>query len=340
MGFSKGCWLLSLLILSTSCATTPTSAQSQGASATPRPNEPPSTETPNTYASPVTPNMIIDIGLREKARPLFEAVIKNDDKKAKLAYGRAVRALPELVQLALDLRFKNYEHALTILPKTPLSEDQKDFWGKIIAQKPKKLSQALCQELIARVNFPAPGSKAPEEEVVWLKYFDDVAREVINPEASNKEPSELNKELLKITCTEKDCGPIPDGIRDELLTDKFFDQIHNMRRRDTLFYANNFRSPLKLGQYRPWVADMGLLKFYKALKGTLYTKQMHFLRRFKGIARDMRADTILSRSIADIIMGDDQDLVMAKRLGTFLTSNSLISAITRIENEIPSCQIK
>jgi hypothetical protein len=327
-----------VLLAFSACTTVHTSTSTQTAPQEQISNEPPiepsATEVTKTLSYSIEP------AVKAKAKVLFEAVIRNDDKKAKFSYGRTVRTLPEIVQLAMDLRFKNYDHASSILAKTPLSDEQKDFWGKILAKKPEKLNLAICQELTTSENFPSLGSKAPDEEVVWLKFFDDVAKDLISSEGASHEVSELNKKFATVNCNDKDCMPIADDLRDDLLSDKFFDDIHNMRRRDSHFFAANFKSPLKLGQYHPLVSDMGLLKFYKALKATPSIKQMHFLRRFKSIARDMRPDTILSRSIGDIILGDDQDLITAKRFGTFLTSNSLISAVTRIENQIPSCQIK
>jgi hypothetical protein len=275
----------------------------------------------------------------EKSKPLFEAIIRNDDKKAKMAYGRAVHVLPEAVQFAVDLRFKNYEHASQILPKLNMTDSQKTFWEGILKQKPPHLAKTLCENLKTS-SFPEMGLKASEEEMAWLRYYDEVSGHLINSENGSKELSPINKDLSRVSCNERECLPLNDDLRDELLRDSFFDEIHNKRRRDTRFYAANIKSPLKLGQYSPYVLDMSLLKFYKALKATTIEKQMHFLRRFKGIARDMRNDTILSRSIADIILGDDQDLATAKRLGVFLTSQPLIASLTRIEGELPSCGVK
>jgi len=300
-------------------------------------NEPPSVETGS--VEPVKKSTYtIDPLVMGKAKPLFEAIVKNDEKKAKLAYGRAVRALPEIVQIAVDLRLKNYDHAGGILTKTPLSEDEKTFWGEVISKKPKSLETAICKALMIHPNFPSGGQKAPDEEAEWLKYYTEVVANV-TPEAVPKERSDLTKSLDRVICTDRECGPIPENLQEELLTDKFFDDLHNMRRRDTRFYKANYKSPLKLWQYRPLVSDIALFKFYKALKNTTIEKQNHFLRRFRGIARDMRSETILSRSIGAIILGDEKDRALAKRFGNFLTTNSLITALTRIEGEIATCEV-
>jgi len=300
-------------------------------------NEPPTIE--NTQGEPPKKSTyVIDSVAAEKSKALFEAIVKNDEKKAKLAYGRAVRVLPDIVQLAVDLRLKNYDHGATVLEKTPLTNDQKAFWNGIILKKPRNLEKAVCEALGANSAFPVAGEKVPDEEAEWLKHFDDVATQIVNPNNTPKERSELTMSIDRVICTDRECGPINDNLRDEILTDKFFDNLHNMRRRDTRFYKANYKSPLKIWQYVPYVSDMALFKFYKAVKNTSYEKQNHFIRRFKGIARDMRSETILSRSIAAIILGDEQDLALSKRLGNFLTTNSLISAVTRIEGELASCQ--
>jgi hypothetical protein len=302
-------------------------------------NEPPTVETVPPAESAKKSSYVIDPVAAEKSKPLLEDIVRNDEKKAKQAYGRAVRVLPEIVQLAVDLRLKNYDHASTALPKTPLMDDQKSFWGGIIQKRPKNLEKAVCEALVANPAFPMAGAKVPDEEAEWLKYFDEVATKIVNPEGTPKEKSELTMSVERVICTDRECGPINDNLRDEILTDKFFDNLHNMRRRDTRFYKANYKSPLKIWQYRPYISDMALFKFYKALKNTPYEKQSHFIRRFKGIARDMRAETILSRSIAAIILGDEKDMALARRLGSFLVSNSLISAVTRIEGELATCMV-
>jgi len=301
-------------------------------------NEPPATESRQIEPAKKS-TYVLDSGVARKAKPLFEAVVQDDEKKAKLAYGRAVRVLPEIVQLAVDLRLKNYDHASMVLPKTPLTEDQKTFWSEIILKKPKKLERAVCEALVKNQDFPAPGEKSSEEEGECIKYFEDVAKEVVNHSDAPRERSELTMSIDRVICTDRECGPILENLRDEILNDKFFDKLHNMRRRDTRFYKGNFMSPQKLWEYRPYVSDIALFKFYKALKNTPYEKQNHFIRRFKGIARDMRSETILSRSIAGIILGDEKDLALAKRLGNFLNLNPLISAVTRIEGVLATCQV-
>ncbi len=302
-------------------------------------NEPPTVETPLPVESNKKSSYVIDPVAAEKSKPLLEAIVKNDEKKAKLSYGRAVRVLPEIVQLAVDLRLKNYDHGNTVLPKTPLTDSQKTFWNGIIQKKPRNLEKAVCEALTADPSFPVAGEKVPDEESEWLKYFDEVATKIVNPDNVPRERSDLTMSVDRVICTERECGPINDNLRDEILTDKFFDNLHNMRRRDTRFYKANYKSPLKIWQYRPYISDMALFKFYKALKNTPCEKQSHFIRRFKGIARDMRGETILSRSIAAIILGDEKDQAFARRLGSFLVSNSLISAVTRIEGELATCQV-
>jgi hypothetical protein len=289
---------------------------------------------------PKKSTLVLDPAATAKSKPLFEAVIKNDDKKAKLAYGRAVRALPEIVQLAIDLRFKNYDHAATILAKTPLSQEQKDFWQKIIDKKPKKLGVAVCSALVENPNFPPSSDKISAEEESWFSNFESVVQSVLAEDNVPKVKSSISETLDKIpNCNGALCTPLTEDIEGQVLTDEFFDNLHNMKRRDTHFWQGNYKSLQKVGEYSPYVTDNELYKFYRTLKASPTPKQDHFLRRFKGIARDMRAETILSRSIADIVLEDQDDKVLAYRLGTFLRNNALISAITRIEGEVPACQL-
>src|SRR5689334_21784935 len=98
----------------------------------------------------------IDLKLDEKAKSkvndAFTAVLNNDDKKAKLAYGRGYKFMPELVQFAFDLRFKNFDHALELLPKLDYTSEEKEMWKRILSSKPKSIHKAICDELEKR-NF-------------------------------------------------------------------------------------------------------------------------------------------------------------------------------------------
>src|SRR5262249_14196536 len=87
-------------------------------------------------SAPARPPMSDDERIRAVFRPLFE----NDEKKAKVAYGRNHRYLPEDIQFAMDLHFSNFDHALEILPRTIKSQIERDFWEKVVKSRSHDLT--------------------------------------------------------------------------------------------------------------------------------------------------------------------------------------------------------
>jgi hypothetical protein len=295
---------------------------------------PPKIDTPQ--PAQLDPNVI------DKANSVFEPVLLNDDKKAKMAYGRNHRFLPELLQLAFDLRFKNYEHALEVLPKTPLSEQRKNFWQGVISKKPLKLGKEVCAALAASESYPvASQSDTSSDEVAWIREVDQLLDKV---SAGQKAPApksdELDKILGDLKCQEGDCAPIPQDLRPKILTDEFFDKLHNWKRRDTRFMESLYKNLVQWKLYKPYVNTKNIFRLWKSLKASDDdTRQAHFLHRFVSIGRDMRSESGLDRLIGDKILDDQNDLKFARRINRFNDDNALLTVVTTIDHELAGCNL-
>jgi len=107
----------------------------------------------------------------EKFNSILNPFLAGDEKKAKKAYARSYRVLPEFVQFAFDLRFKNYDHALTVLPKTPWEENEKTFWAKILHGQPASLPKVICNGEKVSPLFPQKVEPTAEEKLGTIKFL-------------------------------------------------------------------------------------------------------------------------------------------------------------------------
>lgn len=101
-------------------------------------------------------------------------VLGNDDK-GQDGLWRSYRFMPPFMQFAFDVRFRNFDHALTLLPTLNRSPDEKTFWEKILKQKPKNLGQAICEGLVSQDTFPPLTTEPSAEQEAWAFEFEALA---------------------------------------------------------------------------------------------------------------------------------------------------------------------
>jgi hypothetical protein len=283
----------------------------------------------------------------DKVDAVFAAVFGNDDKKAKLAYGRGYRFMPEFMQFALDLRFRNYEHALTLLPEVSESKEEIEFWNRIIGAKPAKLAGAICEDLKKHPEFPSQPLETETDESVWAAHLIDLGVKLAEAQKPlDRSPTKLDQVLEKLTCQQNDtfpptwqCEPMTPEVRAEVTNHSFFDNLHNMQRRDIRFVKANYRHHIKLLQYRRYINPVNLYKFHFAIEATNWEGYNSFSRRYKGFARDMRTEDLIGRVMGDLMLDDKKDMAIARRLHSIVYSNPVLALATRIEWDLVNCEL-
>ena len=289
----------------------------------------------------------IDSKVAAKVGGLFQALVQNDDKRAKLSYGRASRSLPDLVQFAVDLKFHNFQHAKTALAGSTMSPEQKEFWGKVLDKKPTRLSKVICEEFKEASKDSGTGSgdsstantEAGNLDSAWASFYQRTVSDLASKDGGKSSPAE--KTLEQVQC-EKEVCTLPQDSSETLLVDSFFDNLHNLKRRDTRNVQANYKNAVKLVgiEKDANVTRESLSHFFSALKAaTDNPKQTHFLRRFTGIGRDMRIEDLANRQLGDAFLGDEDDQKMTGTLQKFVSQNKLISAVNRLDYELADCAL-
>src|SRR5262249_1709155 len=151
----------------------------------------------------------------------------------------------------------------------------------------------------------------------------------IETTAKNEKPvitdtglSEVDREIEKID------GPLSSELQASLFIEKFFDKVRNGQRRDTSFFKANYKNVIKMARYKRYVGLSRLLKLYRGLTATEFKAQNHFLRRIYGIARDIRVEQTISRSVGDQILNDKDDLAFVRRINWLVYGDPLVSLTT------------
>lgn len=289
----------------------------------------------------------LDKDLVKKVEGTFTPTLANDDKKAKQSYGRTYRVMPEFMQFAFDMRFKNYDHALGILPKILWTDGERAFWENIVKKRPGQLAKAICEN----VGPDSPFSKYMEpskDEQAWVESLNQLVTEMLPQDASKNIPQtnqSLDQEIAKLNCSKKvaadlnPCDPVPADLQPSLFTEDFFDRLHNMQRRDTRFVKENYRHPFKMVKYKRYVKVSNIVKLYNALKATEFAKQNHFLRRIKGVARDVRGESTVDRVMADIVLEDKKDMLIARQLQYLVQRNPTLSFLNHLNYGLALCKL-
>jgi hypothetical protein len=276
--------------------------------------------------------------VNEKVRTTFAAILTNDDKKAKLAYGRNYRFMPDFIQFAVDLRFKNYDHALQILEKLQITPEEKEFWSKILKAKPARLVPPICEALKSSESLSFSESK---EQVKWNQEIEELVQTLIPEKAKSAPPAELDITLDQLQCKHTgatpQCEPLTPELQQKLLTDAFFDKLHNMQVRDTHFVKWNYKNYIKVREYRRYVSLSSLHKFFHTIQSTQSDKQIKFLKRFRGIGRDLRPENIVSRVFGDLVVGDEKDTILAEHIESFVQSYPILNLAMGLEFELANC---
>jgi hypothetical protein len=276
----------------------------------------------------------LDPAVVEKVKTTFDAVFNNDDKKAKLLYGRNYKFMPEVVQFALDIRFKNFEHALTVLPNAGESQGETAFWQSIVNEKPTKFAAAVCKKVLAQTDFPTADLSPTQVEVDWNNQLK------VEDTTSEKTLSELNKGLSVLVCGPDDkasCEPLNEVDQKTFFSESYFDKVHNFQRRDTAFVNANYRNAAKITSYKRYITVENIFKIFRAMNATEHSRKDHFLRRIKGIGRDIRIESISARLVGDEILDDTKDLQVAARLRSLINANPILTKAINLDYELASC---
>jgi hypothetical protein len=292
----------------------------------------------------------LDPSIVNKVNATFEAVLNNDEKKAKLLYGRNYKVMPEVVQFALDVRFKNFEHALQILPQTGESSDEMDLWRKILSKKPAHFSQAVCQEMLSDVSFPHGNLEVSQIQSQWNAELKTFAAELRRLNTIKQADSDLQEKLDQIQCqpssqveplsqssSHMTCPGLSSAHRKEFLNEAFFDKLHNMQRRDTAFIRANYRNYINSSTYIRYANLDSIFKLYKAMLATDEPRIAHFLKRVKGVGRDIRPESMGSRVLGDEILNDPKDYAIAQRLNLIIEANPILSFAINLDSDLSTC---
>jgi hypothetical protein len=276
----------------------------------------------------------------------FRAVIQNDDKKAKLTFGRSYKYMPEFIQFAFDLRFRNFDHAKDLTSKLPYNDDEKTFWQNLISKKPASITKYMCEEF-KKTNFEVPQLPTHELEMPWYQDLQEVMDELYSKEMSKtgNKATIADETFSKVKYKNEKGEIIPLSIeaQKDLLQDSFFDKVRNAQRKDTLHWLDTYKTPLKAWTYQRLFNPHLAFQFYESLMATTQIeahKKSHFERRMRGIIKDMRVETARMRSIADAVIKDQKDLKISTGIENFLSRYPILTIFLNLESNLAECGLK
>lgn len=283
----------------------------------------------------------LDEKSRGKVDDAFRAIIMNDDKKAKLAYGRSYKFMPEFIQFAFDLRFRNFEHAMELLPKLPYENEERAFWQKIVAKKPISFSKAICEDF-KNAKFKVPALETLPEEMAWSQEYYAVMNELLRKEQSKMKPhgvTPLNAILGKVKFRDGHLKPLALEPEDQkaIYSDEFFDKLRNAQRRDTKYWLDNHKNVLKAWVYQRAYLPLYVYDLYASMTITEHPRKNHFLRRLKGIIKDMRFESLIARSRGNHVIDDKEDAAKLTVVSKFMNRHPFVSVLLYFEPQLSSC---
>lgn len=283
----------------------------------------------------------------EIVRALYELLFDGNDKKAKVFFARNYRKIPENVQFAVALRFEYWKHALGVLPDMDVSKAGRKFWERILASKPTKLVESLCQDFKSQSEFPGLLFQEPEKlEMGWLQQIQMLAEQRTADNRYPRDPWGINAKLSDLKCTEDvlenklfKCEAVSAKMQSEIFTTEFFDKLRNGQRRDSAFYSAYSKDILKTFKYSRYSEIKELHRLASSIEATNFPRQNHFRRRLKGMGRDIRVDGTHGRYVGAVMWADQGDIPFATRLASFVNIFPLVDFTTRLDHGLASCLI-
>ncbi|MCC6277029.1 MAG: hypothetical protein IT289_03825 [Oligoflexia bacterium] len=282
----------------------------------------------------------------ERIHQIYTHVFTNNDKKAKLAYGRHHKHIPHRFQFALDLRFKNYDHAEQILKESFETQSERDFFETLVKARGVRVVPPLCEQLLTK-DFQMP--EADKNAQAWAAELELVVRSLLSTRAVKSAPSELDKTLDQLECDDENwsieggtCSALTGESKKKLMGEAFFDKFRNLHRRDVRFVREAYRDYVKVREYNRYVSVNNMLRFYRAIQATSDDQylQSKYIRRFKGAGRDMRPENLVSRLIGGVIIEDAKDVARTTRLLRFVQAYPELNVSLGLEFELASCGLK
>ncbi len=285
----------------------------------------------------------LDEKSRAKVGDAFKAVILDDDKKAKTAFGRSYKFMPEFVQFAFDLRFKNFDHALELLPKLPYSAEEKSFWAGILKKRPIAFAKTLCEQFKAD-KFQMNTPEIMPDELAWSQEYYGVMNSLLKEEQSKataKAPTPLNITLGKMKFKDQNLNSLPldEASQNIVYNEGFFDGLRNAQRRDTRFWLDSYKNALKAWMYQRGYLPLYVYDLYSSMNITNTPQKDHFMKRLRGIIKDMRVESLLSRNRGDMTIGDEKDLAKVKMISKFMNRYPFVSVLLYFEPSLSGCDL-
>lgn len=124
-----------------------------------------------------------------------------------------------------------------------------------------------------------------------------------------------------------------------IFTDDFFDRLRNSQRRDTRALAESYKNVLRLMAYRKNISRVKVLDLYKNLMISQSPLRDKYVRRIRGLAKDIRGENITARMIGSEIVGDGKDLAFVQRLLAVVKSDLQMALVTRLDYELAKCNL-
>lgn len=291
---------------------------------------------------------------RKKQIETFNLVLtpllkKNNVKKTKKLYGRHHRNLDDNVQFALDIRFGNYDHALKILDDQDFDSEEEDFWERILKAKPKNVSKAVCEELASQQKFPeAEVDLGQLRESKWKKVLDDLIWNLASPKRREKQDPRVKsfvEKLNTLECQDKNspetgfCPPLTAEQQEVFLKQEFMDPIRNAQRRSSRIFEAYRKKPVKLIEDPNDYNRFLLVKLDWSIRGTDSKYRNRYLKRLRGIAKDMRKDSVYHRQIGSMILRDYNDVRFMNRVRWLLSSRPVLAVVNGLNLSLPSCKL-
>src|SRR5262249_18344229 len=150
--------------------------------------------------------------------------------------------------------------ALELLPQLGKSQEEVDFWTRVLKKKPKRLGNGICEDLKTQEQFPAHLIDPSSESKAWAHEIENFAWSLVGKEKAQAahKPCEVDKALSLVSCNngpgKNACAPLTEGQQTQLLTDSFFDNLHNMQRRDSKMLARYHANVIELMSYPKYVS--------------------------------------------------------------------------------------
>lgn len=170
-----------------------------------------------------------------------------------------------------------------------------------------------------------------------MKVIDDLQKEYQTKNPLKKPVFDSNFEKFKFTDEKRNPVALSAEAQKALLDSAFFDKFRNMQRRDTNFYKANYWNTYKVVNYTPYYSPSNAWDLYWSLGVTEHPKKNHFMRRIKGIVKDMRENLVMHRFVGSKLIQDEDDYKKAGSIAYFINRYPMISAFLRFDFTLNDC---